>query len=332
MNLRAAIALIALAAAPAFAQRGGGAHGGSVGGRGISGPSSFSGSRGSGSFGSGFSGSGSSGFSRPGSFERPAQPVPYRTLPYRAPQYRAPQNRDSPGAGFQAMRQPRSSNLRAPYDGNRFITSRPDARSMSASASRGWDRYANQNRGGNKNRDRNRGLWDARRRSFNNWYLTTFPWWLGYGDPYLIDPGFYDWGDADDSGYGDYGYGDSGYNNAGYDQGNAAPYADYGEPYPDEPPQQEELPPWDPQQAQQPTAAWQTAAAAPAPEQPLTVFFKSGRAPVKMQNYIMTGKLLTDLDAQHYERIPVDQIDVAETQRVNNAAGVEFQVPGASRD
>jgi hypothetical protein len=321
MKLLAAIVLFAFAAAPVTvqnceAQRGGGAHAGSSGGRGISGPSSFSGSR-----GSGFSGSGSSGFSRPGNFERPAQPVPYRALPYRAPQYRS-----SSGAGFQTARQPGSSNFRVPYNGNRFATSRPEIRSMSANASRGWDRSGDRAGTQNRDRDRNRGLWDARRRSFNSWYLTTFPWWLGYGDPYLIDPGFYDWNDADDSGYGD-----SGYGNSAYDQGNAAPYADYGAPYPDEPPQQGELPPWDPQ-GQQAAAAWQTAPAAPAPEQPLTVFFKSGRAPVKIQNYIMTGKLLTDLDARHYEQIPVDQIDVAETQRVNSAAGVEFQVPGASRD
>lgn len=305
MKMRAAIAIIALVAAPAFAQRGGGAHTGSSGSRGISGPSSFSGSRGSGSFGSGFSGSGSRGFSRPGNFERPAQPVPYRTVPYRS----------AGSAGYQRIRQPSYSNFRAPYNGNRFITTRPDARSMSASASRGWDRSGNQN----QNRNRNRGLWDARRRSFNNWYASYYPAWPGY--PFLIDPGFYDWGDADDSGYGD----------SEYDQGNAAPYADYESPYPDEPPLQGELPPWDPQ-GQQAATAWPTAPAEPAPEQPLTVFFKSGRAPVKMQNYIMTGKLLTDLDASHYEQIAVDEIDVAETQRVNSAAGVKFQVPGASRD
>ena len=174
-----------------------------------------------------------------------------------------------------------------------------------------------------RGRERDRDRWDARRRSFNNWYSSYYPEWPGY--PYLIDPGFYDWGDADDSGYEGSGPSDS-----GYDQGDAAPYVDYGAPYPDEP-QQEELPPWN-AQGEQPAAAWPTAPAEPAPEQPLTVFFKSGRAPVKMQNYIMTGKLLTDLDARHYERIPVDQIDVAETQRVNSAAGVEFQVPGASRD
>jgi hypothetical protein len=162
--------------------------------------------------------------------------------------------------------------------------------------------------------DRDRSRWDARSRSFANWYAGYYSPWLGY--PYLIDPGFYDWGDSDDS---------------AYDQGNAAPYPDYGYGAPDEPPQEGdegELPPWNPQAAQMAMAASPT----PAPEPPLTVIFKGGRAPVKMQNYIMSGRVLTDLDAGHYAQIPVDQIDVAETQRVNSAAGVDFQIPNASGD
>jgi hypothetical protein len=51
-----------------------------------------------------------------------------------------------------------------------------------------------------------------------------------------------------------------------------------------------------------------------------------------MQNYMMTAKVLTDLDSQHYERIPMDQIDLAATERVNSAAGVAFQIPDGSRD
>ena len=62
------------------------------------------------------------------------------------------------------------------------------------------------------------------------------------------------------------------------------------------------------------------------------MIFKSGRAPIEVQNYLMTAKVLTDLDSQHYEQIPLDQIDLAATQRINTAAGVDFQVPGASRD
>jgi hypothetical protein len=62
------------------------------------------------------------------------------------------------------------------------------------------------------------------------------------------------------------------------------------------------------------------------------VIFKSGRAPVKMENYMVTAKILTDLDSRHYEQIPIDQIDVTATQRANSAAGVGFEIPGASRD
>jgi hypothetical protein len=62
------------------------------------------------------------------------------------------------------------------------------------------------------------------------------------------------------------------------------------------------------------------------------VIFKSGRAPIEVRNYLMTAKVLTDLDSEHYEQIPLDQIDLAATQNFNRAAGVDFQVPAASRD
>ena len=75
-----------------------------------------------------------------------------------------------------------------------------------------------------------------------------------------------------------------------------------------------------------------TAPAPPQEQQPLTVIFKDGRAPVKVRNYMMTSKVLTDLDPQQYERIPLDQVDVAATQWANNAAGVNFQIPSAGRD
>jgi hypothetical protein len=214
-------------------------------------------------------------------------------------------------AGFRGMRAPGAANFRTPYSGNRFVASRPGDRSMGASAARVSGRGSEW--------DRNRDRWDARRRSFNNWYTSIYPGWL-IGYPYLLDPGFYDWGDNDDAAYG---------------QGDEAPYQDYGyEPPagdyagPGEPAQQE-LPPWP--GPGRPLAAMEPAAS-PAPEQPLTVYFKGGRSPLTMQNYMMTGKTLTDLDSGHFARIPIDQIDVAETQRVNGAAGLQFQVPAAPRN
>jgi hypothetical protein len=83
-------------------------------------------------------------------------------------------------------------------------------------------------------------------------------------------------------------------------------------------------------QGQQRSAAGPTAPFAP--EQALTVIFKSGRDPVKIQNYMLTAKVLTDLDSRHYEQIPIDQIDVVATEWANSDAGVRFEIPGASRN
>ncbi|MGD0155960.1 MAG: hypothetical protein ABSB50_07670 [Terracidiphilus sp.] len=173
-------------------------------------------------------------------------------------------------------------------------------------------------------RDGDRARFRDRRRQFNNWYTYSYPAWLGYGYPYVIDPGFYDWGDSEES---------------AYDQGSAAPaypapYPGQGYGAPEEIPEQgysEEISPRS-GPSQQTAAAGSTAPYTPASEQPLTVIFKDGRAPAKMQNYMMTAKVLTDLDSHHYEQFPLDQIDVAATQQVNRANGVDFQIPRNSRD
>jgi hypothetical protein len=182
-----------------------------------------------------------------------------------------------------------ASGLYAPYNGNRPMGGRAVNSPYAGSP-------------GVRNSDSFR----ARRRSFANWYARTYPW-LGYGYPFVLDPGFYDWGDPD---------------NSAYDQG-GTPYVD-AEPYPSE---------GYPAQSEQTASAGPTApSAAEQPEPPLTVIFKSGRAPVKMQNYMITANALTDLDSQHYEHIPLDQIDLAATGRVNSSAGIDFQVPGATRE
>jgi hypothetical protein len=251
-----------------------------------------------GSFGNrGFAGhagfSGHPGFSHPGGLARSAPPIRYG---------------GSRSAGFRGTAPMTYVGRRFLANGNGYTTRRPPYRSMAAELSRTGDRR--------QDRDR----FDARRRSFENWYLYNYPTWLGYGYPYVIDPGFYDWGDFD---------------NSQSDQASVAP--DYGTPYPDqgygapgEPPEQGMAnEPWSAPIQQ---AAGPAVASAPVAEPPLTVIFKSTRAPLKMQNYMMTAKVLTDLDSRHYEQIPLDQVDVAATQRVNATAGVEFQIPDASRD
>jgi hypothetical protein len=260
----------------------GGGHAGSFGGR------SFSGHVGS---------SGNVGFAHPGNFIRPSQPIRY----------------GAPGStAFRGYSTPYRSSPRFFNNGNRFMGTRVPYQSLYRGDSRNW------NRGRDDDRDRDR--FDRRRRSFANWYASLYPNWLGY--PYLIDPGFYDWGDDD------YDANDQ----SGVATEGVAPYPDEGYGAPDGPPQPEyadELPPWN-GPIESPRVAAPSAPSAP--DEPLTVIFKSGRAPVKMRNYMMVAGVLTDLDSSHYEQIPLNEIDVAATQRVNNAAGVVFQIPGASRD
>lgn len=145
----------------------------------------------------------------------------------------------------------------------------------------------------------------------------------------MIDPGFYDWGAPDDS---------------SYDQGLAAndyaPYTDYGGAY-DADAQGSDYPPPYPQQAygQAPPASpsrpgypGATSSASATEEEPLTLIFRNGRAPQTMRNYMMDAKVLTDMDPQHFERIPLDEIDLAATAQLNRSHGVDFTVPGGVRD
>jgi hypothetical protein len=196
------------------------------------------------------------------------------------------------GAGLRGNGPLNHSGLRNSYNGSRFMAARSAFNSRDAGLSR--------------SRDRDRVSFAARRRSFENWYAHIYPTWFGYGYPYGIDPGFYD---SDD-------FYSSANEQAGAPPDYPAPYADEGYGAPN----------------QQPASAGPTAPSASSSEQPLTVVFNTGRAPVRVQNYMMTAKVLTDLDSQHYEQFPLDQIDLAATQRVNSAVGVEFQIPSASRD
>jgi hypothetical protein len=190
---------------------------------------------------------------------------------------------------------------------------------------------AGRSHGGDRDGDR----FDHRRRDFQNWRITSYPYWAGY--PYLYDPnaynlGLYDWNDSDDSGSGDATPGMSGTEN---DESAQSP----GNNASDETGQAPFYPPAYPS-ARPPYSGEATAEPqrqiVPGPssglEQPLTVIFRGGRAPIKVQNYMMTATVLTDLDREHYEQIPLDEIDVSATAQVNKTAGLDFQVPAAARN
>ena len=192
---------------------------------------------------------------------------------------------------------------------------------MRSEARRPLYRRASRDRSGRWNRDRDydrrRGPWVSRS------YGYGYPGWTGYPYPYVIDPGFNDWGDYDDSGTASDAAPAQGY-------ADASPYAGYDAgPEPMQEPSYAQVPAAN---ARMPRPAYDGSTPAPAPEQAITVIFKNGRAPETIQNYLMNSRTLTDLDRQHYEQIPLDQIDIAATEQTNRARGLEFQVPAASTE
>ena len=214
--------------------------------------------------------------------------------------------------GFARFAPQTSSGFRIPYQGRGGAQSRPSYR-PGYGGNYGWNR--------------------GRYRSWAYGY--GYPGYLGYPYPYVIDPGFYDWGDS--SGSDDNAQGSP----SGYPD--AIPYADYGAP-PDAPPYAYDgagpgggpepaygqMPPATAPMPRQPYAG--SISSAPEVQQPLTVIFKNGRVPQTMQNYMMNSSTLTDLDQQHYEQIPLDQIDMAATEQTNRTRGVDFQAPVPSHE
>ncbi len=153
-------------------------------------------------------------------------------------------------------------------------------------------------------------------------YPGLYQGWAGYPYPYVIDPGFYDWGNSDHSGNGSdaapaQGYADAA-PNAGYEAG--------PEPMPEPPYSQAPLA--DARMARPAYAGRSTAA--PEPEQAITVIFKNGRASENIQNYLMNSTTLTNLDGQRYEQIPLNDIDLAATGQANRSRGVSFEIPSGS--
>ena len=313
---------------PALAQRGS-IHGGGSGNSGFGGHAGSSARPGF----SGHAGFGHRGTSEPGGYA-PAAPFRYGSLgPPPAVRFDPP-HISTPHIGV----------------GQNGLTAFPPAyrrdfaghaRVWDGHGDRGWDH--GRGRGGDHDRHRDRS--HGRARSFENGFVYSYPGWVGYSYPYAVDPGFYDSSDYDNSGY-DQNNQASGYDNESPDSQAESPNGNYAEPdsqSSDEPGSAygqpgEQPPPWPEPPASEPTpgshfsVAGQSAAIAPPLEGPLTVIFQGGRAPEKMQNYMLTATALTDLDADHYEQIPLNQIDLAATARANHASGLAFRIPAAPRD
>ena len=131
--------------------------------------------------------------------------------------------------------------------------------------------------------------------------------WIGPNGFGYADPGFYDGPGYDDPGAPAT---PANYPAQGYD----------GPPFPEQPAPDAYRPPYG------------AAAPAPGPENvdAVTLVFKDGRPSEEIHNYLLTRTTLYVRDQRRRE-IPVDEIDLAATQRVNRAAGVEFQLPGGAK-
>jgi hypothetical protein len=141
----------------------------------------------------------------------------------------------------------------------------------------------------------------------------VYPAYFGYG-------GFYGYaGYPDDSTYSDQAQPAAAYQDTNYQDVNAqAPPLDssyegaYGQPA---------------RPAYQPQAP----AVAAIPDQPeTTLLFKDGRPPQQVQNYAVTSTTLYVLDGERRRAIPLDEIDLPQTQKTNRDAGLDFDVPAGA--
>ncbi len=135
------------------------------------------------------------------------------------------------------------------------------------------------------------------------------PGYLGYGGYYGGSYGY-----ADDSSYGD--------------QSAAPAGADMSAqgPAPDEAYQQAYAP-----LPARPLYEPQAAASPAVPDQPeITLLFKDGRPPQQVQNYAVTRTTLYVLDGERRREIPLDEIDLPQTEKTNRDAGLDFEIPAGA--
>ena len=165
----------------------------------------------------------------------------------------------------------------------------------------------------------------------------TFPWavpWVGsYGG--WIDPDFGDYP-------GDYGYDpnyDSGYDNSAVPPDQSySPYLPYdpGEGFGQDRQQGyvQGFGPGDPDQGARPQ--YQAFPRPPRPtsvaanQQTITLVFKDHRPNEEIHNYLLNGKTLSVWD-QHPREIPIEQLDLDATEKLNRDAGVDFSLPSTAR-
>lgn len=167
------------------------------------------------------------------------------------------------------------------------------------------------------------------------WAGYPYYWpWYGWGYPYLLNT--WDWNDDDYDSQPAGNYAASQYPE--YAPGPAAQaypdqtYPDQASPDQPEPQQPGGYTPW-------PYSSPAPSSAQPAPDDPpavpatsaVTLVFKDGRPNQTIHNYLLTSTTLSVLDTNRRD-IPVDQIDIPATARLNRQSGVDFSLPEPARN
>jgi len=152
---------------------------------------------------------------------------------------------------------------------------------------------------------------DHYRHAYVSVYSYGYPY--GYGFVPWVAPwgGWIGSGYSDDNGYYDDSAINSGYQDAGY----------YSQPVQDQWP--EPRPAYQPQTVESLSPQTEPSPAA-------TLIFKDGRAPEQIHNYLLSRTTVFVMDKPQRE-IPVAQLDVAATEKVNRGYGVDFHLPAVAK-
>ncbi len=218
------------------------------------------------------------------------------------------------------------------FSANRFssanrlgLASQLNSQINSRNRSNFGNRFGAGNRFGNRGGRRSRG----RDRGFRGPWRNGYPGWYGYYDPYLYDPYW----------LGDSFSGDDQYNDQDDDQdpdmapandppANAMNAQGYDGPGPED---QRARDGYDGSGDQDIYA--RSAPYGPrnseitAPSAPTTLVFRDLHKE-EIQNYAIVGNTLWNFSAQRTQKIPLSDLDIPATTKINDDRGVNFRVPG----
>jgi hypothetical protein len=203
-----------------------------------------------------------------------------------------------------AFRPPRQA-----FSANRFNSAnRLDSRNRSGN---GFGNRSGGTRDRDRDRDRHHGFRDRDRGFVGPWRF-GYPGWYGYYDPYFYDP--YWWWDSssyDDDQSQDIAQANQ-MNEQSLEEQRARDNYDGG----DDQDVYARSAPSEPQHLE-----------LTAPSPPTTLIFRDQHKQ-EIQNYAIVGRTLWSFSPQRTEKIPLADIDIPATTKVNDDRGVSFKVPG----